>query len=63
MAPSEDPKKILGAMKNILVGNIVLEKGSSRTIKLVSEEASSLDVLRHQLRDRHIRGAARKLLL
>ena len=63
VALSEDPKKILGAMKNILVENIVLEEGSSRTIKLVSEGASSLNVLRDQLRDRHIRGAARKLLL
>jgi hypothetical protein len=63
VAPSEDPKKVLGAMKNILVENFVLEEGSGRTIKLVSEEASSLNVLRDQLRDRHVRGAARKLLL
>ncbi len=32
-------------------------------IRLVSEETGCLDTLRDQLRDRHIRGAARKLLL
>jgi predicted RNA binding protein with dsRBD fold (UPF0201 family) len=63
VAPSEDPKKVLDAMKSILVENVVLEEDSSRMIKLVSEEASSLNVLRDQLRDRHIRGAARRLLL
>ena len=63
MAQSEDPKKILGAMRSILVGNLTLEEGSSRTIKLVSEEASSLNVLRDQLRDRHVIGAAKRLLL
>ena len=63
MAPSEDPKKVLDAMRSILVGNAVLVTQSSRMIKLVSEEASSLEVLRNQFRDRHVRGAARKLLL
>lgn len=50
-------------MRSIFVENAVLADQSSRRIKLVSEEASSLNVLRNQLRDRHIRGAARKLLL
>ena len=63
LAPSEDPKKVLDAMRSIFVENAVPTEKSSRMIKLVSEEASSLDVLRNQLRDRHIRGAARKLLL
>jgi hypothetical protein len=63
VAPSEDPKKVLDAMRNILVENAMLTDHSSRMIRLVSEEASSLNELRDQLRDRHIRGAARKLLL
>jgi predicted RNA binding protein with dsRBD fold (UPF0201 family) len=63
LAPSEDPKKVLDAMRSIFVENAVPTEKSNRMIKLVSEEASSLDVLRNQLRDRHIRGAARKLLL
>jgi len=50
-------------MRNILAKSAVLEDHGSRMIKLVSEEASSLTVLRNQLRDRHVRGAARKLLL
>jgi predicted RNA binding protein with dsRBD fold (UPF0201 family) len=63
LAPSEDPKKVLDAMKSIFVENAELADQSSRIIKLVSEESNSLNVLRDQLRDRHIRGAARKLLL
>ncbi len=63
LAPSEDPKKVLDAMRSIFVENAVLADHNSRMIRLVSEEAGSLNVLRNQLRDRHIRGAARKLLL
>ena len=63
LAPSEDPKKVLAAMRSILVENAVLADQSSQMVKLVSQEARSLNVLRDQLRDRHIRGAARKLLL
>ena len=63
LAPSEDPKKVLDAMRSIFVENAVLADQSSRMIKLVSEELNSLNFLRDQLRDRHIRGAARKLLL
>lgn len=63
LAPSEDPKKVLDAMRSILVENAVLADNSSGMIRLVSEGASSLNVLRNQLRDRHIRSAARKLLL
>jgi predicted RNA binding protein with dsRBD fold (UPF0201 family) len=50
-------------MRSIFVENAVLTGRSSGMVRLVSEDASSLDVLRNQFRDRHIRGAARKLLL
>lgn len=63
VAPSEDPKKVLNAMRSIFVENAVLTDQSSRMIKLVSEESNSLNILRDQLRDRHIRSAARRLLL
>ena len=63
LAPSEAPKKVLDAMKRIFVGNIALADQNSNMIKLVSEEPSSLNVLRDQFRDRLIRGAARRLLL
>jgi len=35
----------------------------ARSVKLVSEEGGALDLLRNQLRDRHVRGVARRLLL
>ena len=63
LAPSEDPKKVENAIRSILGENAVLADQSSRMITLVSDESSSLNVLRDQFRDRHIRGAARRLLL
>ena len=50
-------------MKNVLAAGSVLTDQTSRMLRLVSEEAGALDQLRGQLRDRHVRGAARKLLL
>lgn len=50
-------------MRSIFVENPVLADHDSGMIRLISEEAGSLNALRNQLRDRHIRGAARKLLL
>ena len=63
VAPSEDPKKVLDAIRSIFVENVALADQSTRMIKMSSEEPSSLNVLREQLRDRHIRSAARRLLL
>jgi predicted RNA binding protein with dsRBD fold (UPF0201 family) len=63
LAPSEDPLKVLDAMKRILTGNAVTVDHTDRMIRLVSEETSSLNTLRDQLRDRHIRAAARRLFL
>lgn len=63
MAPSEDPKKVLEAMKN-LVGGFEFEEEESRLmLRLVSEEMGSLNRMRDEFRDRHVRGAARRLLL
>lgn len=53
----------MDAMRSIFPENTALADQSSRMIKMVSEEASSLNVMREQLRDRHIRSAARRLLL
>lgn len=63
VAPSEDPKKVLEVMRN-LIGGFECEIDEGRLmIRLVSKEIGSLDTLRNQFRDRHVRGAARKLLL
>ena len=63
LAPSEDPKKVLGGMKSVLGESAALADQSRRMIKMLSEGLSSLNILREQLRDRHIRSAARRLLL
>jgi len=63
LALSEDPNKVLGAMKKILVDDTASLERNNQMIRLVSEEFTSLDLLRNQLRDRHIRAAARRLFL
>jgi predicted RNA binding protein with dsRBD fold (UPF0201 family) len=63
LAPSEDPDKVLKAMRMIIGEDALLANQSRRMVRLVSEETHSLSTIRNQLRDRHIRAAARKLLL
>ena len=63
MAPSEDPHKVLAAMKRIIFESSAPGYQDIRKIRIVSEDASSLVKLHDQLRDRHIRAAARRLLL
>lgn len=62
MSPSEDPHKVLDALKRIFAGKPIPSK-NGRMIRLISNESSSLSTLHDQLRDRHVRGAARRLLL
>jgi len=63
VAPSEDPRKVLAAIKNVLgdVDHTVEE--TPRSIRVESEAAGNLDRVHDQLRDRQIRGAARRRLL
>lgn len=63
LSPSEDPQKVLEAMKSILgdVPHTVMEEGS--LIRVESSAPESLDKLHDQLRDRHVRGAARRRFL
>jgi predicted RNA binding protein with dsRBD fold (UPF0201 family) len=63
VAPSEDPGRVLGAILNVLGGadhTVVEAQGS---VRVESSAASSLDNVHDQLRDRQVRGAARKRLL
>ena len=62
VAPSEDPAKVKEAMANVL-GDCrhSIEQDASR-IKVSSDDARCIRRLRDQLRDRHVRSAARKLL-
>ncbi len=63
VSPSEDPAKVLQAMKNV-VGeahcDITTDSDSAR---LVTEDSRALVHVRDQLRDRHVRSAARKRML
>ncbi|HLQ03181.1 MAG TPA: RNA-binding domain-containing protein [Nitrososphaerales archaeon] len=62
---SEDPEKVLKAMKNLLgegEGEYqVMNETNSITVS--SGSRRSLERIRHQLRDRRVRSAARRLFL
>ena len=63
VSPSEDPAKVLQAMKNV-VGEARCEISTdSRSARLVTEDPRALVYIRDQLRDRHVRSAARKQML
>jgi len=63
VSPSEDPRKVAEAMKSV-VGNSkydLQERHSRITVR--SDDPRALDKMHDQLRDRHVRGAAQRLLL
>jgi uncharacterized protein len=63
VAPSEDPQKVLAAMQQVLGDcDFSVEMGSA-SIRLLSTSPRCLQKLRDQLRDRHVRDAARRLML
>jgi len=63
VSPSEDPEKVLQAIKNV-VGEARCDiAADSRSARLVTEDPKALVYFRDQLRDRHVRSAARKQML
>jgi predicted RNA binding protein with dsRBD fold (UPF0201 family) len=63
ISPSEDTTKVVGAFEKVLgqpTGKVSLDFRSAR---LVTDEAKALLRIRDQLRDRHVRSAARRRLL
>src|SRR2546430_9707542 len=63
VAPSEDPQKVLAAMRQVLGDcDYTVEEGES-SITLSSSSPRCLQKLHDQLRDRHVRDAARRLML
>jgi predicted RNA binding protein with dsRBD fold (UPF0201 family) len=63
VSPSEDPAKILQAIKNV-VGEAQCDVATdSHSVRLVTEDPRALVHIRDQLRDRHVRSAARRQML
>ena len=60
VSPSEDPEKVSRALKNI-VGEAKCDVTMDPySVRLVSEDSKALVRIRDQLRDRHVRSAARR---
>ena len=63
VSPSEDPQKVLAAMRQVL-GECDYSVEEGRTfIRLTSASSRCLQKLHDQLRDRHVRDTARRLML
>jgi predicted RNA binding protein with dsRBD fold (UPF0201 family) len=63
LSPSEDPGKVLAAMKNVVGDRDIHIEEAADSIELSSTSIRSLQKVHDQLRDRHVRDAARRLLL
>ena len=63
ISPSENPTKVIGALRNVAGGPVGRESSSARSATLVLEDSRGLSHIRDQLRDRHVRSAARRQLL
>jgi len=63
VSPSEDPQKVLAAMRQVLGEcDYSVDEGAA-SIRLRSSSSRCLQKLHDQLRDRHVRDAARRLML
>ena len=63
VSASEDPQKVLAAMRQVLGDcDYTVDEGPT-SIRLRSTSSRCLQKLHDQLRDRHVRDAARRLML
>jgi predicted RNA binding protein with dsRBD fold (UPF0201 family) len=63
VAPTEDRGKVLKAVRNIIGDcSFSLEEGDGE-VTILSEDVRCLQRVHDQLRDRHVRDAARRLIL
>jgi predicted RNA binding protein with dsRBD fold (UPF0201 family) len=63
VSASEDPQKVLAAMRQVLGDcDYSVDEGAT-SIRLRSTSSRCLQKLHDQLRDRHVRDAARRLML
>ena len=63
VSPSEDPARVLQAMKKVVGEAQCGVATGSDSARLVTEDPRALVHVRDQLRDRHVRAAARKQML
>jgi predicted RNA binding protein with dsRBD fold (UPF0201 family) len=63
VSPSEDPQKVLAAMRNVFGDCDYSADEGPDSIRLRSASSLCLQRLHDQLRDRHVRDAARRLML
>jgi uncharacterized protein len=63
VSPSEDPQKVAAAVEGALGGFEHTVEAGRHSVRAESSGSGSLDRIRDQLRDRHVRSAARRLLL
>ena len=62
VSPSEDPAKVAGALRSILGSPLEVKVDGDRAA-LTTDDPGAISHIRDQLRDRHIRSAARRQLL
>lgn len=63
ISPSEDPAKVAGALERVLGLTTGDVSSGPHAARLVTNDAKILLRIRDQLRDRHVRSAARRRLL
>ena len=63
VSPSEDPDKVAAALQNVVGGGRGEGRVAGAMASLTTEDRGALAHIRDQLRDRHVRSAARRQLL
>jgi len=63
VSPSEDPAKVLAAARNVLGECAYKVEEGEGAVTLRSDDLNCLRKIHDQLRDRHVRAAANRLLL
>lgn len=63
ISPTEDPVRVTAALGNVVGAGRDPASMSSVSARLITEDTEALSKIRDQLRDRHVRSAARRQLL
>jgi len=63
ISPSEDPAKVVRALRNVLGEVPADETVNPSSVRIWTDDAKALVHIRDSLRDRHVRSAARRQLL